>query len=112
MAHESGLPRPDHLLPDAGHRWLCRHPTEQLPMTTAIAAPPRAERVQERVRGRSRLTHHALVPGAAIDPAALRVMLITEGTYPFHFGGVSTWCHGLVKSMPEVDFSLIAIIDA
>ncbi len=38
-----------------------------------------------------------------------QVLLLTEGTYPFHWGGVSTWCHALTHGLPEVDFTLIAL---
>ncbi len=41
---------------------------------------------------------------------ALKVLLIAEGTYPFHWGGVSTWCHLLIRDLPEVDFSLYSIV--
>ena len=40
----------------------------------------------------------------------LRVLLLTEGTYPYHFGGVSTWCDMLLRQLPEVDFTLMSII--
>lgn len=40
----------------------------------------------------------------------LSVLLTTEGTYPFHQGGVSTWCDALVKQMGAVDFTILAII--
>ena len=36
--------------------------------------------------------------------------MITEGTYPYHFGGVSTWCHSLVRGLPHVDFFLMSLI--
>jgi glycosyltransferase involved in cell wall biosynthesis len=39
----------------------------------------------------------------------LRVLLTTEATYPFHWGGVSTWCHALIRELPEVEFSLLAM---
>lgn len=42
--------------------------------------------------------------------ARLRVLLVTEGTYPFHWGGVSTWCHLLIRDLPNVDFSLLSIV--
>ena len=42
--------------------------------------------------------------------ANLKVLLITEGTYPFHWGGVSTWCHLLIRDLPEVDFTLFSIV--
>ena len=37
------------------------------------------------------------------------VLLTTEGTYPFHGGGVSTWCHALTQNLPEIDFTLLAV---
>lgn len=38
-----------------------------------------------------------------------RVLLTTEGTYPFHQGGVSTWCDALVHQLPNIDFIILAI---
>jgi polysaccharide biosynthesis protein PelF len=43
-------------------------------------------------------------------PGSLRVLLITEGTYPFYFGGVSTWCHLLLRDLPDVDFTLMSLV--
>lgn len=40
----------------------------------------------------------------------LCVLLTTEGTYPFHKGGVSTWCHVLTQQLPEVDFKILAVV--
>jgi glycosyltransferase involved in cell wall biosynthesis len=40
------------------------------------------------------------------------VLLITEGTYPFHFGGVSTWCRNLITGLPTVDFHILALTEA
>jgi glycosyltransferase involved in cell wall biosynthesis len=37
------------------------------------------------------------------------VLLSTEGTYPYHRGGVSTWCHALTGQLSEVDFTLLAV---
>jgi glycosyltransferase involved in cell wall biosynthesis len=39
----------------------------------------------------------------------LRVLLLTEGTYPYHFGGVSTWCEVLLRELPQVDFTLMSM---
>jgi len=39
----------------------------------------------------------------------LSVLFTTEGTYPYHRGGVSTWCHALTTHLPEVDFTLFAV---
>ncbi len=39
-----------------------------------------------------------------------RILMTTEGTYPFLGGGVSTWCHELTHQMPEVDFRILAIV--
>lgn len=38
------------------------------------------------------------------------VLLTTEGTYPFHKGGVSTWCHVLTHQLPEVNFKVFALV--
>ncbi|MGN6688726.1 MAG: GT4 family glycosyltransferase PelF [Actinomycetales bacterium] len=42
------------------------------------------------------------------DP--LSVLLVTEATYPFAMGGVSTWCDQLVSALPEVTFHLTALV--
>ncbi len=39
----------------------------------------------------------------------LRVLMLTEGTYPFHWGGVSTWCHLLMRDLPNIDFELLSL---
>jgi glycosyltransferase involved in cell wall biosynthesis len=38
------------------------------------------------------------------------VMLATEGTYPFHQGGVSTWCDILVQKLKSVDYVLYSVL--
>ncbi|MBA2298710.1 MAG: GT4 family glycosyltransferase PelF [Actinobacteria bacterium] len=43
------------------------------------------------------------------DVAPLRLLLVTEGSYPFRWGGLSTWCHSLIRELSDVEFSLIAI---
>lgn len=40
----------------------------------------------------------------------LKVMLTTEGTYPFHQGGVSTWCDLLVKRSEAVDYVIYSVL--
>lgn len=40
----------------------------------------------------------------------IKVMLSTEGTYPFHQGGVSTWCDILLKQINSVDYYLYSVI--
>ena len=40
----------------------------------------------------------------------LHVLLTTEGTYPFHGGGVSTWCDVLTRGLPEIDFTVLAVM--
>ena len=39
----------------------------------------------------------------------LSVLLSTEGTYHYHRGGVSTWCHALTNELPDIDFTVLAI---
>jgi glycosyltransferase involved in cell wall biosynthesis len=38
------------------------------------------------------------------------VMLSTEGTYPFHQGGVSTWCDILVQKLKSVDYVIYSVL--
>ena len=40
----------------------------------------------------------------------IKVMLTTEGTYPFHQGGVSTWCDILVNKLDRFDYVVYSII--
>jgi len=40
----------------------------------------------------------------------MRVLLVTEGSYPIHFGGLSNWCDMLLRDLPEIDFSVLAIV--
>lgn len=35
--------------------------------------------------------------------------MLTEGTYPFVMGGVSTWCDLLVNGIPDVDWTVYAL---
>jgi glycosyltransferase involved in cell wall biosynthesis len=39
----------------------------------------------------------------------MRIALITEGTYPVHTGGVSTWCDQLLREMPEHEWTVIGL---
>jgi glycosyltransferase involved in cell wall biosynthesis len=40
----------------------------------------------------------------------MRILLTTEGTYPYSRGGVSTWAHELVTGMPEHEFVIDAVV--
>lgn len=40
----------------------------------------------------------------------MRVCLLTEGTYPYVRGGVSTWCHELIGGLPEIEFDVFSVI--
>jgi glycosyltransferase involved in cell wall biosynthesis len=37
------------------------------------------------------------------------IALVTEGTYPHSFGGVSVWCDQLIRGMSEHSFQIIAV---
>lgn len=39
----------------------------------------------------------------------MRICLILEGSYPYVFGGVSSWTHQYIKAMPENEFVLWCI---
>jgi glycosyltransferase involved in cell wall biosynthesis len=38
-----------------------------------------------------------------------RVLLATEGTYPYSQGGVSVWCDTLVRELSDVDYRVLAV---
>jgi len=39
-----------------------------------------------------------------------RVIMTTEGTYPYSTGGVSTWAHILVHEIKDIEFHILAIM--
>ncbi|MDQ1645461.1 MAG: hypothetical protein QOJ50_1645, partial [Cryptosporangiaceae bacterium] len=39
----------------------------------------------------------------------MRITMVTEGTYPHAYGGVSVWCDQLLRGMPEHEFAVVAI---
>jgi hypothetical protein len=39
----------------------------------------------------------------------MRICLILEGSYPYTFGGVSSWTHQMICQMPDIDFVLWVI---
>jgi glycosyltransferase involved in cell wall biosynthesis len=40
---------------------------------------------------------------------SMKITLVTEGTYPHAYGGVSVWCDQLVRGMPEHSFHVTAV---
>jgi glycosyltransferase involved in cell wall biosynthesis len=56
----------------------------------------------------------ALPAGIPERPAAPvgrpRVLLLTEGTYPYAMGGVSSWCELLVNGLTEFDWQVLPIV--
>ena len=47
-------------------------------------------------------------PPRPASDTPLTVAFLTEGTYPFSGGGVSTWCNLLLSGLPTVDFHVVA----
>ncbi|HEY7135454.1 MAG TPA: GT4 family glycosyltransferase PelF [Acidimicrobiia bacterium] len=47
-------------------------------------------------------------PVAVLDQ--VRVLLVTESTYPYYWGGVSTWCDRLVHDVRDARFSVFTIV--
>ncbi len=52
-----------------------------------------------------------VVPGDRVpgDQRTLRIALASEGTYPFHLGGVSVWCDQLIRGIAEHRFTVVAL---
>ncbi len=59
-------------------------------------APPPAARRASRFRG-------AKKPGS-------RVLMITEGTYPYAIGGVSSWCDVLIDGLREIEWDILPVV--
>jgi len=39
-----------------------------------------------------------------------RVLMITEGTYPYAVGGVSSWCDAIIGGLPEIEWEVLPIV--
>ncbi len=44
-----------------------------------------------------------------MSSSGLRVCLLLEGTYPYVRGGVSSWTHQLIRSLPDIEFVLFTL---
>ncbi len=62
----------------------------------------------ERPAGRTAAAHPRRT--AAVRPARPRILLTTEGTYPYAMGGVSSWCDLLVQNLTDFDWQILPII--
>ena len=74
------------------------------PLRTASPAP-RPRRGDDH-----RAARLSLVPKPVAPAARPRVLLTTEGTYPYAVGGVSSWCDLLVKNLDEFDWQVLPIV--
>ena len=41
---------------------------------------------------------------------SMKVCIVAEGCYPYVVGGVSGWINSLIRSFPNVEFILLAIV--
>ena len=39
----------------------------------------------------------------------MRICLLTEGSYPYVVGGVSSWCQMLIEGLPDYEFVVYSI---
>ena len=40
----------------------------------------------------------------------MKICLVAEGCYPYVVGGVSSWIHSMIRSFPNIEFSILAIV--
>ena len=40
----------------------------------------------------------------------MRIAMVAEGCYPYVVGGVSSWIHSIIRSFPQHEFIVIAIV--
>src|SRR3954451_19032556 len=53
----------------------------------------------------------AVLPARPAAPLGRpRILLLTEGTYPYALGGVSSWCDLLVNGLTEFDWQVLPIV--
>src|SRR5690349_11258163 len=52
----------------------------------------------------------AATPAPASDGRRARILLLTEGTYPYALGGVSSWCDLLIRGLDEFDWTVLPIV--
>jgi polysaccharide biosynthesis protein PelF len=45
-----------------------------------------------------------------INPVRPRVLMTTEGTYPYAVGGVSSWCDTVIGGLDQVDWEILPIV--
>ncbi|GAA4676284.1 GT4 family glycosyltransferase PelF [Phytohabitans rumicis] len=50
-----------------------------------------------------------VIPAGGHGGERLRIALVSEGTYPFHLGGVSVWCDQLIRGIEEHRFTAVAL---
>jgi glycosyltransferase involved in cell wall biosynthesis len=39
----------------------------------------------------------------------MKIALVSEGTYPFAMGGVSTWCDQMIRGLPQYQWDMVAL---
>ena len=90
-------------------------------------AAERQRKASVRTRHTRRSRIHARPPAALVAPCyegkvegssggsrrqgrcSVRVLLVTEGTYPFSQGGLANWCDMLVRDLPDVEFVVLGM---
>ena len=40
----------------------------------------------------------------------MRICIVAEGCYPYVVGGVSSWINNLIRSFPQHEFIMLAVI--
>jgi glycosyltransferase involved in cell wall biosynthesis len=75
----------------------------RLPSGTLAAVPPPAETVSLGRLGADRTPR-----GRATRRP--RILMTTEGTYPYAVGGVSSWCDLVIGGLPEFDWQILPIM--
>jgi len=75
------------------------------PAPSELRDPVRTAGSSEKQGARARGTGR--IPPRAARP---KVLLTTEGTYPYVMGGVSSWCDLLVRSLTEFDWQVLPIV--
>jgi glycosyltransferase involved in cell wall biosynthesis len=110
--------------------WAQGHDNGYKDQRTRAGKPPQMESMNTHIQERRPLAGHRTAPsatgaghrrisshGAAWSGRArhapkrdARVLMITEGTYPYAVGGVSSWCEVLIGGLDEMQWQILPVV--
>ena len=107
MLVTSRCPHPE----DRPHRRWDSAEKEQMNTALQHSRPRHAHRSAAPLgAGRRRMSSRRGGRGAPARDRGARVLMVTEGTYPYAVGGVSSWCEVLIGGLKEMQWQILPVI--